>query len=74
MTFGTSSAIKKFSAKYPKLTCIRTSVNNWKNKYKFGGDNFVFKTVGRANLLDDNLTKKVKDIEIGTRQAGRVIN
>ena len=49
-------------------------MNNWKNKYKFGGDNFVFKTVGRPNLLDDNLTKKVKDIEIGTRQAGRVIN
>ena len=74
MTFGTSSAIKKFSVKYPKFTFIRTSVNNWKNKCKTGGDNFVFKKVGRPNLLDDNLIKKVKDIAIGTRQAGGVIN
>ena len=34
LTFGASSAIKKFSAKYPKLTFVRTSVNNWKNKCK----------------------------------------
>ena len=53
---------------------IRTSVNNWKNKCKTGGDNFVFKKVGRPNLLDDNLIKKVKDIAIGTRQASGVIN
>ena len=49
-------------------------MNNWKNKCKTGGDNFVFKKVGRPNLLDDNLIKKVKDIAIGTRQAGGVIN
>ena len=65
---------KKFSVKYPKLTFIRTSVNNWKNKYKTRGNNCVFKKVGRPNLLDDNLIKKFKDIAIGTRQASGVIN
>ena len=74
LTFRTLSAIKKFSVKYPKFTFIRTSVNNWKNKCKTGGDNFVFKKVGRPNLLDDNLIKKVKGIAIGTRQDGGVIN
>ena len=34
----------------------------------------VFKKAGRPNLLDQNLIKKVKDIAIGTRQAGGVIN
>ena len=47
-------------------------MNNWKNKCKTRGDNFVFKK--RPDLLDDNLIKKVKDIAIGTRQAGGVIN
>ena len=74
LTFGTSSAIKKISVKYPKFRFIRTSVNNWKNKCKTGDDTFVFKKVGRPNLLDDNLIRKVKDIAIGTRQAGGVIN
>ena len=74
LIFGTSSAIKKFSVKYPKFTFIRTSVNNWKNKCKTGGDNFVFKKVRRPNLLDDNLIKKVKGITIGPRQVGGVIN
>ena len=49
-------------------------MNNWKNKFKTGGDNFVSKKVGRPNLLEDNLIKKVKDIAIVTRQAGGVIN
>ena len=74
LRFGTSSAIKKFSVKYPKFTFIRTLLNNWKNKCKAGGENFVFKKVGRPNLLDDNLIKKVKDIATGTRQADGVIN
>ena len=47
LTFGTSSAFKKFSVKYPKFRFIRTSVNNWKNKCKTGCDTFVFKKVGR---------------------------
>ena len=74
LTFEATSAIKTFSVKYPKFTFIRTLVNNWKNKCKTGDNNFVFKKVGRSNLLDDNLMKKVKDIAIGTRQAGGVIN
>ena len=74
LTFGTSSAIKKFSVKYPKFTFIRTSVNNWTNKCETGGDNFVFKKVGRPNLLDDKLIKKNKDIAKETRQPGGVIN
>ena len=49
-------------------------MNNWKNKCKTRGDNFVFKKTRRPDLLDDNLIKKVKDIAIGTRQAGGVIN
>ena len=48
-------------------------MNNLKNKCK-AGDNVVFKKVGRPNLLDQNIVKKVKDIAIGTRQAGGVIN
>ena len=43
LTFGTSSAIKNVSAKYSKFAFIRTSVNNWKNKCKTEGDNFIFK-------------------------------
>ena len=74
MTFGTSSVFKKFSVKYPKFMFIRTSVNNWQNKCKIGGDNFVFKKVRRPNLLDDNLIKKVKGNAIGPRQVGGVIN
>ena len=73
LTLGTASAIKKFSAKYPKYRFIRNSVNNWKNKYK-AGDNVVFKKVGRPNLLDQNIIKKIKEIAIGTSQAGGVIN
>ena len=49
-------------------------MNNWKNKCKTGCDNFVFKKARRPDLLDDNLIKKVKDIVIGTRQVGGVIN
>ena len=43
LTFGTSSAIKKYSVKYPKFTFIRSSVNNWKNKCETAGDNIVLK-------------------------------
>ena len=57
LTCGTASAIKKFSAKYPKYRFIRNSVNNWKNKCK-AGDNIVFKKLRRPNLLDQNLIKK----------------
>ena len=49
---------------------------NWKNKSKGGecdGD-VVLKKVDRSNILGDHLIRKVKDIAIGTRQAGGVIN
>ena len=74
MTFGKSSAIKTFPVKYTKFRFIRTSVNNWKIKCKTRGDSFVFKKAGRPNLLGGSLIKKVKDIAIGTRQVGGVIN
>ena len=34
----------------------------------------VLKKVGRPNVLDDHLIRKVKNIAMGTRQAGGVIN
>lgn len=69
---GTASAIKKFSSKYDKHTFNRTTVNSWKAKCK--NPSQTFKKVGRPNLLDDTLLKRVKDIAIGTRAAGGVIN
>lgn len=73
-SFGTAAAIKKFSAKYGKYTFHRTTVNSWKNKFKGGVKNGTFNKAGRPNLLDNDLMKKVKDIAIGTRSAGGVIN
>lgn len=73
LTYGTASAVKKYSKKFPKYKIIRTSVNNWKKKCNTGED-VVFKKPGRPNLLNQSLIKKVKDIAIGTRQAGGVIN
>ena len=53
----------------------RTTVNYWKTKFKDTSTvNVSFKKDGRPNLLNDNLIKKVKDIAIGTRAAGGVIN
>jgi len=74
--FGTASAIKKFTVKYDKYIFNRTTVNSWKNKYNstIANKDVVFKKAGRPNLLDNNLIKKVKDIAIGTRAAGGVIN
>ena len=71
--FGTASAVKKYTMKYPKYTFKRTTVNSWKNKFK-NNENVVVKTVGRPNILDDRLLKKVKDIAIGTRRTAGVIN
>ena len=75
LEFGTKSAIKKFTKKYPRYVFIRTSVNNWKCKCKTGQVDVNFqKKIGRPNLLEDDLLKKVNDIAIGTRLAGGVIN
>ena len=73
--FGTSSASKKFSLKYPNHSFIRTSMNTWKSKFKGDCDgDVVLKKVRTLNILDNHLIRKVKDIAIGTRQAGRFIN
>ena len=69
--YGTASAIKKFPTKYEKYTFNRTTVNSWKAKSK---NKSVFNKAGRPNILNENLIKKVKDITIGTRAAGGVIN
>ena len=69
---GTASAIKKFSSKYAKYNFNRTTVNSWKAQCKIA--NLTFKKAGRPNLLDETLLKKVKDIAIGTRAAGGVID
>ena len=67
--FGTASAIKKFTTKYPKYSFIRTTVNTWKKKCN-DGDWAVIKRIGRPNLLDSGMLKKVKDIALGIRMAG----
>ena len=71
--FGTASAIKKFTTKYPKYSFIRTTVNTWKKKCN-DGDWTVIKRIGRSNLLDSGMLKKVKDTALGTRMAVGVIN
>ena len=70
--YGIASAIKKFSSKYAKYNFNRTTVNSWKAKCKVA--NPTFKKSCRPNLPDEALLKKVKDITIGTRAAGGVIN
>lgn len=55
--FGTASAIKKFTIKYPKYSFVRTTVNSWKKKYE-DGKNVVIKKIGRPNLLDSSMLKK----------------
>ena len=67
--FGTASAIKKFTTKYPKSSFIRTAVTIWKKK-SIDGDWTVIKGVGRPNLLDHGMLKKVEDIALGTRMVG----
>ena len=70
--YGTASVIKIFSSKYAKHNFNWTTINSWKDKYKVA--NPTFKKAGRPNLLDETLLKKVKDVAIGTRAAGGVIN
>ena len=70
--YGTASSIKKFSSKYAKYNFNRTTINAWKTKCNVA--NPTFKKAGRPNLLDETLLKKVKEIAIGTRAAGGVIN
>ena len=71
--FGTASAFKKFTTKYPKYSFSRTTVNTWKKKCN-DGDWTVIKRIGKPNLLDSGMLKKVKDIALGTRMPEGVIN
>lgn len=71
---GTQAAIRVFSKKYPSIKFNRTSVNYWKSKSKSGPNDSGFKKAGRPNMLDDVLLVKVKDIAMGTRMSGGVIN
>ena len=66
-------AIKKITTEYPKYSFIRTTVNTWKKKCN-DGDWTVIKRIGILNLLDSGMLKKIKDITLGTRMAGGVIN
>ena len=74
---GTVSTIKKFTMKYPKFTMeysfVRATVNSWIKKCK-DGENRGIKNVGKSNLVDTSLLKKVKNIPLGTRLFGSVIN
>ena len=55
-----------------KYLFIRTAVNTWKKKCN-DGDWIVIKKIGRPDLLDSGMLKKVKDIALGTRMAGEAI-
>ena len=55
--FGTASAFKKFTTKYPKYSFSRTTVNTWKKKCN-DGDWTVIKRIGKPNLLDSGMLKK----------------
>ena len=61
--FGTASAIKEFTTRYPKYYYIRTTVNAWKKKCN-DGDWTVIRRIGRPNLLDSGMLKKAKDIAL----------
>ena len=67
--FGTALAIKQFTTKYPKFFFVRTTVKTWKKKCN-DGDWTVIKRIGKPNLLDCGMLKKVKDIALGTRMTG----
>ncbi|MCH2406248.1 MAG: hypothetical protein MK200_08665, partial [Nitrosopumilus sp.] len=74
---GTSSAIQKYSKLHPKYTFHRTTVNSWKQKLLQKSNNQdlpTFTKAGRPNLVDEVLMQKVKDIIVGTRLAGCVVN
>ena len=71
--FGTASAFKEFTTKYPKYSFSRTTVDTWKKKCN-DGDWTVIKRIGKPNLLDSGMLKKVKYIVLGTRMPEGVIN
>ena len=71
---GTQAVIKVFSKKYPTIHFNRTFVNYKRDKSKSRPDDGDYKNAGRPNKLDDALLMKVKDISLGIRMSGGVIN
>ena len=61
--FGTASVIKKFTTKYPKYSFIWITVSTWKKKCN-DGDWTVVKRIGRTNLLDSGMPKKLKTFRL----------
>ena len=72
-SFGATAAMKHFQMKHPKLKFSRSTIQGWVKKLDINGQ-VKIQRHGRPNLLGDHLQKKVKDIIIGTRLAGGVIN
>ena len=62
-----------FTTKYLKYSFIRTTVNTWKKNCN-DGDWTLINRIGRPNLLDSGMLKKVKDIALGARISGGIIN
>lgn len=72
-SFGATAAMKHFKMKHPKLKFTRTTIQGWVKNLDTNGQ-VQLQRHGRPNLLGDDLLKKIKDIIIGTRLAGGVIN
>ena len=66
----TQAVIKLFSKKYPTIQFNRNSVSYWNSRSNDGD----YRKAGRPNMLDDTLLVKVKDIALGARISGGVIN
>ena len=64
---------QKFHYEISEIFFIRITVNNWKKKCN-DGDWTVIRRIRRSNLVNSGILKKVKDIALGTRMAGGVIN
>ena len=70
----TQAVIKLFSKKYPTIPFNRNSVSYWKDKSNSRSNDGDYRKAGRPNMLDDTLLVKVKDIALGARISGGVIN
>ena len=66
------AAIARFSKVYTKYSLKRATFNGWKERCKKNDLHSIGKRE-RPNLLDDEMLKKIKDVIIGSRLAGKVI-
>ena len=74
---GTKSAIDRFPKVFTKYSLKRTTVNGWKESCKKKKNNQPIVPIqrkGRPNLADNEMLKKIKDIVVGSRLAGRAIS